>query len=93
MSDVKTCKLTLLRLHIKAYIVNYPLVKGAMVFKLNGAKRVRNTLKRVLNRMSIVVKRINAPLVSLSVMVYVNNSLNRRVTHIYIRGRHIYLCA
>ena len=91
VSYVKACKLALLGLglNVDADIVYNPLIKGSVVLKLDRAKGVSNSLERILNGMCIVVKGINAPLVALSVMAYVNYSVNCRVTHIHIGGCHI----
>ena len=93
MSYVESCKLALLGLDLKADILNNPLVEGSMVFKLDGAKRVCDSLKRVLDGVRIVIERIETPLVALSMVINVNDSVDRRVSQIDVRRCHIDLCA
>ena len=50
-----------------------------------------NTLDRILNRMSKIIHRIDAPLVTCVVMVHPCYSVNNRISHIDIRACHIYL--
>ena len=74
-------------------VLDYPFVKWSVVLKFKRAKGIGDSLKRVLNRMCVVVKRIDAPLVALTVMLGVNYTVYCGVTHIHIRRSHIYLCA
>ena len=53
---------------------------------------MRYPLKSVLNGMRVVIKRINAPFASLSVVARVDNTVYCRVTHVYVGRRHIYFC-
>ncbi len=48
-----------------------------------------NPLNGVLNRMREIIQRVNTPLIALTVMMGAHNAVNRRVTHIHVRGRHI----
>ena len=89
VSYVKTCELALLGLCFKSDVINHPLIKRSVVLEFYRAKRVCDTLKCVLDRMRVVVKRINAPLVTLSMMVYVYYSVNGGIAHIDIRRCHI----
>ena len=82
-----------MRLFLKADVVNDPIVKRSVIFELYRAKRVCNAFERILNRMSIVIQRINAPFISLSVMVGMNYSVDCGVSHIHIGRRHIYFCS
>ena len=95
MRNVKTCEFSLLRIGFVVYtdIVDDPFVKGTVILKFKRAKGIRDALKSVLNGMSVVVKRIDAPLVALTVMRGVNYSVYRGVAHIDVGGRHIDLGA
>ena len=93
VGDVKSCEFSLHRGDLKAYIVKHPLVKRTVVLELKRAERVGDTLKCVLNRMSVIVKRIDAPLVALTVMRGVNYAVDSGITHIHIGACHIYLCS
>ena len=53
---------------------------------------MRNTLKSILNRVSKVIHRINAPLVACSVMLESVNSVDNRITHIKVTRRKVNLC-
>ena len=64
-----------------------------MRLKFQRAQRVRNALERVLNRVSKVVHRIDAPLVALAVMVHVADAVDDRVAHVEVAGGKVNLCA
>ena len=48
-----------------------------------------DAFKCVLNRMCIVVQRIDAPFVALSVMMCAHNAVDCRVAQVHVRGRHV----
>ena len=64
-----------------------------MRLKFQRAQRVRNALERVLNRVSKVVHRIDAPLVALAVMVHVADAVDDGVSHVEVAGGKVNLCA
>ena len=88
---VKAGKLILMRRLFKADIFHNPVVKRTVVFKFYRAHGVGYTLKCILNGMSKVIKRIDAPLIALTVMGGSENTVDGRVAHIHIRRGHIYL--
>ena len=55
MGDIQACKFALLGMVGQGAVVHDPLIQWAMVFELNGAHRVGNPLKRVLDRVGEVV--------------------------------------
>ena len=80
--NAESGKLDLARLVIRnGNIADHPVIKRAMRLKFQRAQRVRNALERVLNRVSKVVHRIDAPLVALAVMVHVADAVDDRVSH------------
>ena len=50
-------------------VIDYPFVKGSVVFEVHVTKGVCDFFHSVLNRMSKVIKRIDAPLIACSVVV------------------------
>ena len=64
-----------------------------MILELKSTDRVCDVLNRVLDRMSEVVHRIDAPLVTGIVVCHVSDTVDDRITHVDIRRCHIDLCA
>ena len=50
---------------------------------------MRDVLNRILNRMSEIVHRVNAPFVPGVVMMHMGYTINNRITHIDVWGCHI----
>ena len=88
---IEASELTLLGLDLESDIIHNPVVEGSMIFKLNRAKRVSNTLKCILDGMSVVIEGINAPLAALSMVINMNYTVDCGVAHVDIGGRHINL--
>ena len=64
-----------------------------MILELKSTDRVCDVLNRVLDRMSEVVHRVDAPLVTGVVVCHMGNTVDNRITHIDIRRCHIDLRA
>ena len=78
-----------MRLLFKSDVIDHPIVQGTVIFKLDGTERMGDPLRRILNRVGEVIKRINAPFVPLSVMCGMHDAVDGRVTQIDVRGRHV----
>ncbi len=70
-----------------------PIIKGAMVFKLERANRVCDPLDGIALTVSPVVHRINAPLVTGSMVMGVHDTIHHRISQIEIVSCHIDLGA
>ena len=77
----------------KINVVNNPIVERTVIFKLNRAKRMSDSLKRVLNGVRKIVHGINAPFVPLAVVMHVQNPVNNWVAHVHIGRAHVDFCA
>lgn len=91
--DAKAGKLNLARLARHGNIVHDPVVERAVRLKLQRAQRVRDALERVLNGVSKVVHWVDAPLVSLAVMVHVTDAVDDRIAHVEVAGGKVDLGA
>ena len=60
-----------------------------MILKFQSADGVCDVLDCVLDRMSEVVHRVDAPLVSRVVVCHMGNTIEDRITHVDVRGCHI----
>ena len=69
-----------------------PIIKRTVVLEFQRAQRMGNALQRVLNGMGKVVHGIDAPLVPLTVVVHMADTVDNRVAHIEVAGRQIDLC-
>ena len=63
-----------------------------MVLKLQRAKTVSDTLQSILNGMGKIIHGVDAPLVTLTVMVHMADTVDHRVTHIEVAGGKVDLC-
>ena len=88
MRQIQPIKLNLLRRKY-SQLLNEPVVERAMILKLQRAQRVRDTLDRIRLPMRVVVHGINAPLISGSVMLRVQNAVHHRIAHVQVRRSHI----
>ena len=52
-----------------------------------------NVLYRILDRMSEVIHRIDAPFITCIVMMHMSYTVDDRVSHVDVRGSHIDFCA
>ena len=66
-----------------------PIIERTLILKLQRTDRMRNAFNRILERMSIVIHRINAPSIASMVMVSMSNTVNDGITQIDIRRGHI----
>ena len=89
--DAKPCKLNLARLCRQFDVVNDPVVKRAVRFKFQCTEGVRNALHCILNGVSKIVHRVNAPLLSCSVVLHVVDPVNDRIAQIKIAGSQVNL--
>ena len=83
--DIQARKFILLGLGWHRQVFYKPFVQRAMIFKLQGADRVRNPLNGIGLTVSEVVGRINTPLITRLVMGLLANAINDRVAQIDIR--------
>ena len=74
-------------------VVHDPVVERPVGLKLQRAKRVRDALERVLDRVGKVVHRVDAPLVTLPVMVHVADAVDDGVAHVEVAGGQVDLRA
>ena len=64
-----------------------------MVLKLKTAKRMRNSFDRILDRVSEVIHRVNAPFVAGAVVMQMVDAVDNRIPHIEVAGSKINLRA
>ena len=74
-------------------MLHHPVIKRTVVLKFQRAQRMGNALQRVLNGVCKVVHGIDAPLVSLTVVVHMTDAIDDRVAHIEVAGSQIDLGA
>ena len=89
VGHVQASKLALLGMVRQRAVIDNPLVQRTMVLELDRAHGVRDAFQCVLNRVRKVIERIDAPLVTLTVMVCADDAVDRRVTHVHVGRRHI----
>ena len=71
-------------------IVHQPVVQGPVILKLEGAQRVRNALKRVGQRMCVVIHGVDLPLGARARVLRVAlDPVRRRVAHVDVGRAHI----
>ncbi len=93
--DVQSAKLNLAwtgRKHVRR-LFHHPVIEGAMVFVFERTHAVGDPFKRIADGVGKVVHGIDAPIVSCAVMLLIQNTIHRRVTHIDVGARHINLHA
>ena len=87
--DAQPGKLNLPGMAGNADVLHNPVVQGAVVLKFQGAQGVGDALQSVLNGVGEVVHGVDAPLVSLTVVVHMTDAVNDRITHIEVAGGQI----
>ena len=80
--------LVLMRL-AEARVLHHPVIQRAVIFKLQRAKRVRDALNGISQRMGVIIHRVDAPFAARAVMFLIEDSVHRRVAHIDVGGRHV----
>ena len=90
IGQVQTRKFDLLRRGFPpAESFQDPVVKRSVIFEFQRADRMSDPFDSILDRMSEVVHRINAPFVASIVMADVSDTVDDRISHIHIRRSHI----
>ena len=74
-------------------LVEEPVIQRPMILELERAERVCNSLERVGQGVRKIVHRVDAPLVARALMRDMADSIQRGVTQVHIRRRHIDLGA
>ena len=92
VGHIQTCELALLRELGAKDVLDDPVVQRTMVLELKAAHAVGNALDSVLNGVCEVVHRVDAPLVALTVMLGVLNTVDGRVTHVHVGACEVDLC-
>ena len=92
VSQAKTIKLHLLGWE-NSKLLDKPVIEGPMIFKLQGADRMRHVFDGIRLPMRVVVHGIDAPLIASTVMLGAQDPVHDRVTHVQIRRRHVDLRA
>ena len=69
---------------LEADLIYHPIVEGSVITEFAGAEGVCDSLKCVLNGMRKVIHGVNAPLVALTVMMYMLDSVNNGVAEIRV---------
>ena len=70
---------------LKLTLSHYPVIKRPVILKLQRTDGVRDSLDCILDRMSEIIHRIDAPLVPCVVVGHVRHPVNDRIPHIDIR--------
>ena len=91
--DAEAGKLDLARMVRDGDVVHDPVVERPVGLKLQRAQRVRDALERILDRVGKVVHRVDAPLVTLPVMVHVADAVDDGVAHVEVAGGQVDLRA
>ena len=76
----------------EARLLDDPIVQRTVIFKFKRAQRMSYALDGVLDGMGVVVHRIDAPLVALTIVRNVGYAVDDGVAHVYVGRGHIYLC-
>jgi hypothetical protein len=66
-----------------------PIVERAMVFKFEGADRVRDAFDRVRLSVCPIVHRVDAPIVTCAVMMGFHDPVKHRVAEVQVRSGHV----
>ena len=93
IGQIHLCELDLLRRMLPLGVFNDPLIERTVILELKRADGVGNAFDRVLDRMSEVIHRINAPAVTGVVMRKARDPVNDRISHIDIGRGHVDLRA
>ena len=87
--DAQAGKLDLPGAAGQGQVVHEPVVQGPVILVLQGAQGVGNALQSVLHGMGKVVHGIDAPLVSLAVVVDVADAVDDRIAHVEVAGGQV----
>jgi len=93
MVDAKAGELDLARLGRQVTVVDHPVVKRTMILELERAQGMRDALERILDRVGIVIHRVDAPGVARAVVMGAQDAVEDRVAHVHIAGGHVDLGA
>ena len=93
VGNIQAGKFVLMWFVLKANVVNNPIVQWTMVFKFDGAQGMGDAFQSILNWMSIVIQRIDAPFVTLTMMMCMNDTVDCRVTQVHVWRCHVDFCA
>jgi hypothetical protein len=93
VGEVEAGELDLLRLSRGVERAEQPVVEGAVHLELQRADRVGDALVRVLERVRVVVHRVDAPLVAGVVVVGLADAVDDRIAHVHVRRGHVDLRA
>jgi len=63
-----------------------------MILKLQSTDRMSNVLNCILDWVSKIVHRVDAPLISSIMMSQMSHTIDNRISHIHVRGSHVNLC-
>ena len=74
-------------------VIHHPVVERAVVLELQRAEGVRDPLDGVLERVRVVVERVDAPRVARAVVVRVADAVEDRVAHQHVGRGHVDLGA
>jgi len=91
--NTETRKFDLPRLAGDVGVVDDPVVKRAVRLILQRTERVGDALQRVLDRVSKIVHREDAPFGSLTVMFNIPDAVDDRIAHVEIAAGKIDFCA
>ena len=90
--DAKSCKLMLIRTWwLKPQCIKYPIINITVIFKLQCTDGVRHSLDVVRETMRKVIHRVDSPRIPCSKMMCMTYAVHKRVSHLHVRCRHIYL--
>jgi len=91
ITGVESAKLVLPRAALDRQILNKPIIKRAVVLKLQGTDRVRDALDGILLAVGEIVGRIDHPVIAGLVMWHLADAIENRVTQVHIGRCHINL--
>ena len=69
-----------------------PVIERSVILEFQCTDRMCDTLNRIFNRMCEIVHRINAPLITCSVMCHMSPTVNDRISHVHVRRCHVDSC-
>ena len=93
IGQIHFCELNLARRIFISDFSHHPVIQRTVILKLQRTQGMGNSLNRILDGMGKIVHRVDAPFISCIVMRNVSHPVKNRISHIDIRGRHIYFCA
>ena len=89
VGQVEAGELDLLRLGGGVERAKEPVVKGTVHLKLQRANRVGDAFVRVLERVGVVVHRVDTPLIAGVMVMGLADAVDDRVAHVHVRRRHV----